>query len=271
MKLVKSLRREEYDAALLFHRASSLGAFVTACRIPVRIGIDLEGDGYWMTHPVVEDAVKHETLVYGSLLKPLGLELDDYRMEIFASDEDKDRADRLWKTELGSENGIVIGIIPGGGVNPGQAMPQKIWLGYRELTEALLAKGYRVAYFGGESDLSHLENLPQGKRVVSFIGAGSLGLSSELMKRCDLVVTHDSGPMHLAAAAGVKVLSIFAPTDPIRYAPLGEDNRFLQPEIECAPCYHRGRWREDCERDCIGIVTVERVIAEVDSVLSKSK
>lgn len=269
LKLVRRFRSTKYDAVLLFHRAPSLGAFITACRIPIRIGIDLENDGYWLTHPVKEAGISHETVVYGSLLEPLGLELDDHRMEIFTSVHEKERAGLLWEAGFGNESGVVIGIIPGGAVNPGQSMPQKIWSYYPALTELLLKRGYRIAYFGGEGDRLKLAELPSGNEAVSFIGSGSLGLSAELMKRCDLIITHDSGPMHLAAATGAKVLSIFAPTDPLRYAPLGKDHHYLKSDVDCAPCYHRGRWQKGCDRDCISGIKVDQVLTEVDSMLSK--
>ena len=73
--------------------------------------------------------------------------------------------------------------------------------------------------------------------------------------------------MHLAAAAGVKTLSIFAPTDPRRKAPIGDGNRFLSARKECAPCYYRGRWPERCTLECIETVTPDQVIKTLREML----
>ena len=264
-RLIYSLRREHYDAALLFHRDLRLGALLTATGIPIRVGLDLEGDGVWLTHPVLEAGVRHEIDIYNSLLTPLGIEPDGTDMEIFPDDQEKERAETLWREcRLGEP---VIGLTPGGASNPGETMPQRIWPHYGKLAELILKSGGSVAYFGGSSDLASLEHLPQGERAASFIGKGSLGVTAELMRRCNLVVTHDSGPMHLAAAAGIPTISLFAPTDPRRKAPLGGQHRCLAADLPCAPCYHRGRWPEECSQECLGTIHPESVMELVKQVL----
>lgn len=267
-RLVCSLRREHYDAALLFHRDPRLGALLAATGIPIRVGLDLEGDGVWLTHAVLEEGVRHEIEIYNSLLTPLGIESDGTDMEIFPDDQGRELAETLWSDCRLTQP--VIGLTPGGASNPGETMPQRIWPHYGKLADLILKSGCSVAYFGSRSDLAELEHLPQGERAASFIGKGSLGVTAELMRRCNLVVTHDSGPMHLAAAASIPTVSLFAPTDPRRKAPLGGQHRHLIAELPCAPCYHRGRWPQECSRECLGTINPELVMELVTQALKNA-
>ncbi len=258
--LLSKLRREKYDAILLFHRAPKLGFFFRLCNAPVLVGLDLENDGYCLTHPVLEKGVAHEIELYNSLIDSLNIPADGTRMEIFATKDEEDRAKELWEGMGFEARDAVIGIIPGGSVSPGEVKPQRVWPYYGMLSVKLLKAGYKVVYFGGSGDLDALDDLPSVSDTYSFIGECSLAVSADLMRRCRIVVCHDSGPMHLAAAAGTRVLSIFAPTDPRREAPLGEGNRFLAARIECAPCYHRGHWPIECRRECLEIITPDQVM-----------
>lgn len=268
MRVVSQIRRRKYDAALLLHRDPRLGLLLMSMGIPIRIGPDIEGDGNWLTHPVEESGVQHEIEIFNSLLDPLGIQSGDTRMEIFSSDEEIKTADRLWEeSELGSDS-AVIGIAPGGASNPGEVMPQRVWKHYAQLTADLLRQGKKIAYFGGKGDLNELNRLPSGDGTASFIGRASLAESAELMRKCRVVICHDSGPMHLAAASGVATVSIFAPTDPLRKAPIGGQHRYLMADKECAPCYHRGQWARDCTQECISTVTVGDVLRAIEEIIS---
>jgi len=267
LKLMHRLRRERYDAMLLFHRSPRMGVFFRLCKPRSLIGLDIDGDGYWLTHPVPESSVAHEIEAYNSLLEPLQVDADGFNMDIFPTSDESNEAKRLWHTAGFKDEDSIIGLTPGGARNPGEVMPQRIWPYYGMLAVKLVKMDFKVAYFGGSGDLDTLDELPHGEAFVSFIGKADLAVSGEMMKRCRLVVTHDSGPMHLAAAVGARTLSIFAPTDPRRKAPLGNGHRFLAARKECAPCYYRGHWPEHCNRECIDTITPDQVIKAIHEML----
>lgn len=267
VKLIMQLSRSRYDSALLFHRESKLGALLAFAGIPVRIGLDLEGDGYWLTHPVVEDKIEHEINIYNSLLKPLDVPDDGTVMDYITTEENRSEAENIWIDSNIDPERVVIGMTPGGAKNPGETMPQRVWRRYGELTELLIARNYQVVLFGGPGDKGSLTQFPRHDRVVSFIGKSSLGTTAELMKRCQLIVTHDSGPMHLAAATGTKTLSLFAPTDPRRKAPPGAEHRHITADLQCAPCYHRGHWQQSCSQECIDSISAVQVTEEIENML----
>ncbi len=76
-------------------------------------------------------------------------------------------------------------------------------------------------------------------RVVDLVGRTRLGELVALLERATLVVAHDSGPMHVAAALGVPVLALMGPTSPQRTGPYGQPDHVLSNPLPCAPCYRR--------------------------------
>jgi len=88
-----------------------------------------------------------------------------------------------------------------------------------------------------------------------------------LLEGLDVLVTNDSGPMHLAAAVGTPVVALFGPTNPRRTGPWGPAHRVVCAPVPCRPCYRR-----ECEREvpCMASIGVEQVWAEVETVLRET-
>jgi lipopolysaccharide heptosyltransferase II len=90
--------------------------------------------------------------------------------------------------------------------------------------------------------------LPPGAPLVDLVGRADLERLAAVLARLDLLVTGDTGPMHLASAVGTPVVAIFGPSDPARYAPLGSPARIVRIDLACSPC---NRIRRPPER-CVG-------------------
>jgi len=277
LNLAWQLRKKRYNLALVVHRAPEIAAFIALTGIPVRIGLDLEGDGFLFTHPVTEPGGEHEIRAYNRLLTPLGGATDDVLMEVYASSEELQFAGRLWK-EAAIDDRTVIGLTVGGASNPDTLW--RLWPHYGELAQRLCQRHLNVALFGGPTDrkagdevIRSLEEALSASdvpgRIRSFVGKTSLGVTAELMKRCAVIVAHDAGPMHLAAAAGCRTLSLFAPTDPRLKAPLTPDCRWLAADLQCSPCYHRGRYGTGCSTDCMASISVETVLQSLMQMLEE--
>jgi heptosyltransferase-2 len=86
-----------------------------------------------------------------------------------------------------------------------------------------------------------------------------------MLKRCDVVVTNDSGPMHLAGAVGSKVVAIFGSTSPEATSPLGR-HRIIWKKADCSPCFER-----ECPIDfkCMTSITTDEVYSAVKDLLSQ--
>ncbi len=101
--------------------------------------------------------------------------------------------------------------------------------------------------------------------AVNLGGQTSLRELACLYRQAALLVTTDSGPMHLAAAVGTPVIALFGPTDPVRTGPYGPGHRIIRGEMPCIPCF-----RKRCETgDCMRAITVETVFSAVKEILNE--
>jgi heptosyltransferase-2 len=88
--------------------------------------------------------------------------------------------------------------------------------------------------------------------------------SAALMGRCDLFITNDSGPMHIAAVAGARIVAIFGPTNPVELHPWADDYEIVRTGIDCSPCFYYSPKPLECARDdfaCLTQLTVDAVYA----------
>ncbi|MEO0480194.1 MAG: glycosyltransferase family 9 protein [Planctomycetota bacterium] len=138
---------------------------------------------------------------------------------------------------------------------------------FRELATRLAAKD-RDVYVGfgpGEDELA-LEILDHAEGLHALDGR-DLGLDgyTEALRRADVVVAADTGPLHLASAAGTKVVALFGPKDHHLYGPRGDGNEILWNEVPCRPC----KRRRCVTPQCILGLGVDRVEAAVERVLRR--
>jgi lipopolysaccharide heptosyltransferase I len=94
-------------------------------------------------------------------------------------------------------------------------------------------------------------------RVINLAGKLSLPESGGILAEMDLLISNDSGPVHMAVAAGTRTLVMFGPTDPARTGPYGPGHRTVTASYDCAPCFSRV-----CRRDgipCLSGITPEHV------------
>jgi ADP-heptose:LPS heptosyltransferase len=117
---------------------------------------------------------------------------------------------------------------------PDSRRAEKRWNGFRQLTDLLLRDGSgRKVIWAGNNLVSYRESFPEGQ-FLNLTGNTSLASLPALVRRADWVICNDSGPLHLAAALGVKILGIFGPTDPRLFGPYplnGPTNHVVQAPV----------------------------------------
>jgi len=125
----------------------------------------------------------------------------------------------------------------------------------------------RVVVTGAKSDLPGLVKMDSivRTRIASMVGMLSLSELTYLMKRAFILITNDSGPMHIAAAVGTPVVAIFGPTDPRLCGPYGHGHAVVKKELPCSFCYE-----VVCptNHQCMYSISVDEVM---DSVRKKLK
>jgi ADP-heptose:LPS heptosyltransferase len=127
---------------------------------------------------------------------------------------------------------------------------------------------------GSTADRAMVEDVKRalGERpVIDTSGVLDLPSMAALLSRLDVLITGDTGPMHLAAAVGTPVVALFGPSDPRRYGPLTDRQRVLRVQLPCSPC---GQVRLPPERcrghvpDCMDGVTVDAVVRAARELLA---
>ncbi|MEC4888912.1 MAG: glycosyltransferase family 9 protein [Nitrospira sp.] len=98
--------------------------------------------------------------------------------------------------------------------------------------------------------------------VIDLIGETTLGILPALLSKASLLITNDSGPMHVAAAVGTPVVSVFGPTSAVRTGPYGEGHAVLTHEIPCRPCFSRV-CRNAVQMECLQRIIPAQVVAAV--------
>lgn len=144
-------------------------------------------------------------------------------------------------------------------LNPGAKWATKRWpldhwrvLAARLVTETDL----KLVITGGGDDepLGQAINQAAGERALNLCGRTTLPVLAAIMAKADLVVTGDTGPMHLAASVGATGLAIFGPTRPWRTGPFGGRFKILTPPVDCLGCL-----KKHCSRPCLKLVSPELV------------
>jgi lipopolysaccharide heptosyltransferase II len=126
-------------------------------------------------------------------------------------------------------------------------------------------RGASIFIFGAPADRPVCERLAAGlPGARNLAGTTSLVDMGSWFATMDLVISNDSGPMHLAAAIGIPVLAIFGPTDPLRTGPFGTPHRVITAPAECRPCF-----RASCRRggECLTAIGAERVAEAAERML----
>ncbi|MBD3287889.1 hypothetical protein GF337_03720 [candidate division KSB1 bacterium] len=173
----------------------------------------------------------------------LGIEYDDLGLDIYISESIRDKLRQQWNADLEPEKNLVIGIAPGAGFET------KRWHaeGFRAVIEDLLATHpeARVLLFGNVKDRQITQNIiwNDHPRVFDVAGKYSLMETTAMMDYCKLVITNDSGLMHLASALKKKVVAIFgSTTEHLGFFPCNKEALIIQNNaLKCRPCTHVGR------------------------------
>jgi len=140
---------------------------------------------------------------------------------------------------------------------------------YRELAVLLMQDGYEIILTGAPSD-AWVKEYFKGLDCHDFIGEGGLNDFISLLKTVDLLITHDSGPLHLADLANCPVLGLFGPTIPMEKASLQTKSAWIWggEHLHCRPCYD-GRNYEKCSSNvCLKSVSPHLVFEKVKLMLA---
>ncbi|MCS7246297.1 MAG: lipopolysaccharide heptosyltransferase II [Thermomicrobium sp.] len=270
VRLARDLSGEHYDWGLGLDRSPRVALLLFLSRIPVRAGLDAGGRGRLYTHRVQPRPSQHETELYLAVAQALGIAPHGVEPEYVVPPE----ARRIMAERLDSLPRPLVVMHPGGAVNPGSTLLAKRWPPdrYAELADRLRARfGGTVILVGSRSDRSAVENVL--RTVASPVLDWSTRLRwdelAALLSLADLFVGNDSGVGHLAAAVGTATVSIFGPTSPVLYRPLGPRSLVCAPPASWALREARDLRRSVTIPAALDVhnVTIDEVLAACTSLL----
>ncbi len=262
----KIIRRHKADAAILFTNSFSSALEVFLARIKMRIGYTLDGRSLLLTERIKAEREidrPHQILYYKNLLSALSInDTEISAPSISAPDINPDFLERAgWNPRT-----TTIGI------NPGAAYGSaKRWLPeyFREVAEHFTGLGAQVLVFGAsEQEIVNAGKISDNiSGVINLAGKTSLPELLYAINMCDIFITNDSGPMHIAAALGKNVVAIFGPTNLKQTAPVTKNSRVCSSNEPCSPCMER-----ECplkHHNCMKNVKPVEVIKAAESFLKE--
>lgn len=248
VRVLRQLRRTRYDiAANLYPVCSSVGSarmaiLFSLLKARIKVGHAFGWLRFCLNRRLPDRAFsgRHRVDAMTEVARAIGGRSDEGRLEISTSGG-REQWNRLVAPFTEGRTGPLIGINPGGERANRRWPAANFTTVARDLAERV---GARVLIFGGPGEESIAGEIlkPLNGTAVNLAGRLSLDELPYFLSRCDLLVTNDSGPMHIAAALQVPVVAIFGPEDPIVFRPYTspERSRVLQQPVICRPCRQVG-------------------------------
>ena len=232
---VKGLRRHRYDVILDLQGLLKSALYVVAAGAPVRVGLAdaREGARWVLTHRVpVPPQPVHAVDRYLALAAAVD-----------APEAVRDFTIPLGSDDLGAARHLLADLPrPRVVLHPAARWGTKLWEveRWRAVAASLAEEGAGIVVTGGPADAAMAAAICDGLRPppLSLVDRVSLKGLAAVLRSADLMITVDSGPMHIAAALGTPVVALFGPTDPARTGPLGS-GRVLRQPLPCSPCLQR--------------------------------
>ncbi|MFA4917308.1 MAG: glycosyltransferase family 9 protein [Syntrophales bacterium] len=263
---IKKIRERSYDLVIDFHGLLKSAVVVLISGGRIKLGYDSmqEFSGLFLNRKIPEDMGKHAVLRYLDFPRYLGANIGEAEFLVPIQQENREKVEKLLEANhIDSSDGFVV-------VNPIAFWETKLWEDEKfallcdRITEELKA---RVIFTG--SDFERL------RRIQSLMVSSSLNLGGKTTLRdlaylyqiSTLLVTTDSGPMHLAAAVGTPVVALFGPTDPLRTGPCGGGHTVIRKELVCSPCF----LKKCAAKKCMHEITVDDVFHVVEEKFSAYK
>ena len=263
-RLLRRLRKGRFQAVVILHGTdpdSALLAYLSGA--PHRIGWAESRLAFLHTLPVKTRVPGVHTVdIHLRKLEPLGIHAARKPLRLYLSPEEEDWAARFL-ADHGLADGEPIGVHPFG------SKRNKWWPARRVVDfcrRILRERKGSVILFGGTREADAAREVSRAvPGIVNVAGKIGVRASAALMARCGLVVSTDSGPMHMAQALGIPTIALFGPDDPSVTGPLREPYRVIQKPLPCVPCRsktcHQGT-------ECMHEITAEDVWAALEDMLS---
>ena len=265
IRITSSSRKRAFDLALLFPNSFESAAMIFLGRVPQRVGYATDGRRWLLTNSLKPASGKHHQVhYYLALAGAVSAEVTQPSISIEANAEEKAQAARLLASEGIAHGRRYLVLNPGAAYGSAKRWNEE---GFAEAGDTLASElDLDVAIVGSEAERSIADSIKarMRTRVAVLSGRTSLETLIGVIAGSSLVLTNDSGPMHVAAALGVPTVAVFGATDDVVTGPWGARAKVVREPVECSPCLLR-----ECPIDhrCMTRVSAEAVCRAAREVL----
>lgn len=277
-RIAESLKGK-YDLAIIMHPGREIGSYTISkllyeAKIPFRIGSTkvgfMEGRGFFL-HRKTKPTFKYKHKINDNLdvVKLLGVTITDKHLEIYTAPEADDYIARLLKKNKIMSNDFVVVI------HAAAKHKTHYWFDDRfaKLADILVEKyNAKIVFTGAIEDFMVNTNVIRLMKhnAVNLAGLADIKQLFSIVNRANLVVSVDTGTMHVAAALERPVVALFGAGDPrnwMPYSPLGNARYIYKKNEACVSCR-----KYECKRgdmQCMSVISVEDVLEKVESLLKR--
>ena len=261
--LVRRIDEATFDVAVVLHPTSFRNALLPfLARVPIRVGTRVSGRGMLLTASCEDDTSGHEVQRYLQVLRLLDINTPPDFLAFWHTDADRQMIQDLLSAEGVSVTDRLVAL------NLGTTWRTKQWdiANFAKVIEQIAHRtpDTSVVLTGSSAETALAAALPTSLPAINLVGKTSILQLGALLERCEICLTCDSGPMHIAAAVGTPTVALFGPTDPVRHKPYGTGHTIIEKPVVCRPCYKRKCHRQDAPHLCMTEIDTTEVVKAVE-------
>jgi lipopolysaccharide heptosyltransferase II len=267
LKLAALLRKKNFDMVIDLQNNRKSHLLCALSLALNRYGYDNEKFGFLLNYRIKDekpaiDPVTHQFRI----LKLLDIGLENPKLELWPKQQDERYIDELLSSQWVSANQKIVGIT----ISASQRWLTKNWplRHIARLCEELSRREMRVVITGVEKDLKQataLMEMVENTKLINACAKTNINQLACLIKKCNIYISFDSAPLHIACAMGVPLIALFGPTDPRRHLPPAKDYMVIRKDLPCSPCY-----KSKCRtKKCMELIKPEEVLEAIDKLLNK--
>lgn len=269
-RLAGEIRQQGFDLAVLFPNSLDAALIPWFARVPCRVGYPSDGRRLFLTHPVRTTAGgsgRHQVEHYLDIVRALGGDAGPVP-RLHVTNDVRNATARFLKDNGISWSDILVALNPGAVYGSAKRWPADR---FAAVADALVdGWGARIVLIGSEREVPILAEVARAMRRpgVMLGGRTDLTMLLGLLERAHLLLSNDTGAMHVAAALDTPVVAIFGPTDVEATGPLGCRSRVVREPVPCSPCLLR-----ECPIDhrCMTGVDVQQVLQAAGDLLEAAR
>lgn len=271
LKFIFELRKKRFDLAIVLHPTNRTHLITYLAGIPERVGYNKKM-GFLLTRPIPHTkqfGLKHEIDYTLEILRYIGIEPKERTLYMPVSEESERRIkETLTGNGVEDQDPLIT-------IHPGASCPSKRWAtgNFSRVADALADRyNAKIVVISSPKEKMIGDEVANHTKAshINLSGATTVSDIASILRRSKLLISNDSGPVHIACSVGTPVIAIFGRNDrglsPVRWGPSTRDSVVLHKDVGCDFCS-----AHNCKLGfkCLEAITAEEVLAAAKDILVK--